>query len=327
MSNQTLKSGSRYVDSQKDQWCVISGFGRSVVKKLLLVFAVLAIPLVGTAAAQAAAGGGSLDQFQYDIQGSAVIVSGGPVVGQTFTPARSGYLTDVVLMLDLPVPATLPLRVSVHPVDGSGAPDTSAGLAAQDLSASDVPSGSPGVVDIAFSSPALLTAGTQYAFVLSTNDTFGYEIQGTGNSSYTGGNVFFAPGLSGPWVDVGAGTAAWFETYMLTAGGSTYVPPPSQILVCGNGVGGVAYGTRQIRPSQWGDQSSAYPRAQYNPALALERSDGTVILTCDYPLPAGYTPVLDATSVRQKIVDNTGGQSGGDGQIYPEYAIQSMPAR
>ena len=115
-------------------------------------------------------------------------VYSGAGIGQTFTAGLSGPLTSVeVFLVDVDErPGTEPGLTVALASTSSGLP-VGVALAASTIPDSDVPSVS-GVVTVTFSSPATVTAGEQYAILITTSETNNnYKWCGDGADTYSGG--------------------------------------------------------------------------------------------------------------------------------------------
>ena len=115
-------------------------------------------------------------------------VYSGAGIGQTFTAGLSGPLTSVeVFLVDVDErPGTEPGLTVALASTSSGLP-VGVALAASTIPDSDVPS-VPGVVTVTFSSPATVTAGEQYAILITTSETNNnYKWCGDGADTYSGG--------------------------------------------------------------------------------------------------------------------------------------------
>jgi hypothetical protein len=172
-------------------------------------------------------------------------------LAQTFTPGVSGQLTDVGLFLavlggqGVVYPASLEVRIVE--VDGSGHPDMSASpLASTNVPIASLPApGTTGWVEIAFTSPATLVAGTTYAIALGPSPLastpwmiWQMDVSSKGAYvDYPGGEAMGASlpnagswtwNLMYDWVaQSGTGTADFgFRTYMVEAA-PTPSPSPS----------------------------------------------------------------------------------------------------
>jgi hypothetical protein len=187
----------------------------------LLLFAVLAVLVLGVGAAGAQAD--TLDQSQTDILGAPAPVVGPGAIGtqsvaQTFTAGLSGPLDRVQLHLILGSfntnfsPLTVELRNTV-----SGAPGSTV------LATAQVPASSVTTIgdwfDAIFSSPATVTAGTQYAIVAyATGSLDVYEWDESFGDLYPGGGPFSTPSSppsSSSWA-AGSGYDFAFRTYVVT---------------------------------------------------------------------------------------------------------------
>ena len=108
-------------------------------------------------------------------------------MGQTFTAGLSGPLTSVeVFLVDSSSSGSEPGLTLALASTSSGLP-VGVALAASTIPDSDVPS-VPGVVTVTFSSPATVTAGEQYAILITTSETNNnYKWCGDGADTYSGG--------------------------------------------------------------------------------------------------------------------------------------------
>lgn len=150
-----------------------------------------ALVLVATAAA------GTLDQSSTAGQIRSNVV-GGPawVVGQTFTAGAGGALDQVDLLLNAyTTTPDGPLTVEVRTASGNLPSGTS--LATTTIPASSVPFSSthhPSWVTVTFTTPATVTAGTQYALVLSSSATVAaFETFADTSGGYAGGQLSEQP--------------------------------------------------------------------------------------------------------------------------------------
>ena len=207
----------------------------------------------------------AVDQSQNMTEGC-VNFTPGVMIGQVFTAGTSGGLSDALLMLGNSTGATGPVHVSVTAVDGSAHPDLAAELASVDVPSAAVAAPGPAAVDLQFSSPTL-TAGTQYAIVVSTTDAAGYDICGAGSTDfYPAGQAWGTTDSGASWADVGGD--ANFTTYMLQ-------PRPARFGYCLAG--------RFLDLAA--GQPDADPRYAGAVLAIFVRGKG---ITCDAP-PAGYT--------------------------------------
>ncbi len=177
----------------------------------LVVFGIVAAALV-TPVALAVAPDAEIDQSQGLTEGC-VTFTAGTMIGQVFTAGVSGRLSDVLLTLGNASGAVDSIHVILAGVDGSGHPDLSKALASLDLSSGAIPAPDPALVDLQFGNPSL-AAANQYAVVVSTSDSTGYEICGAGSIDYyAGGQAWGSTDGGASWSDVGGD--AHFSTYML----------------------------------------------------------------------------------------------------------------
>lgn len=236
---------------------------RSRLLKLVLLGIVAAA--VMTPAAFSVTPGATLDQSQDVTEGCATFTPG-TRIGQVFTAGVSGRLSDFLLTLGNASGAVGFVHVVLTGVDGSGLPDLSAEIASVDLPSSSIPVPDPALVDLQFGNPSL-AVGNQYAVLVSTSDTTGYEICGGGSIDYyTGGQAWGTTDGGASWSDVGGDSH--FSTYML---------PPSNTRegYCLNGrFLNLAVGQPNLDPTYSGAVPSIFVRG--------------LGISCDPP-PPGYT--------------------------------------
>ncbi len=175
------------------------------------VGAVAALTLLAAAVAHAAPTG-TLDQQQPDTSGGEVLFGGvgDTALAQTFTAGLSGVLDQVDLRLHAVGSGSL-ATVEIRAVDSSGAPGSDV------LASTTVAPNFSGVwVEAAFSSPATVAAGTQYAIVVRSAGLAAWRISALGGDPYPGGQPYSsADGV--PWV---ATTGTYDQAF------KTYVTPP-----------------------------------------------------------------------------------------------------
>lgn len=140
--------------------------------------------------------------------------------GQTFTSGITGALDQVDLAVGRAGPSiTAPLVVEVRPVSGgvpSGPPLASVNVAAASVPETTFPSG---FLSIPFASPAPVTAGVQYAIVVTSascgfRDCYNQALNPLGDSYPAGAGIFSGNG-GATWVPVGFDFP--FKTYVLTS--------------------------------------------------------------------------------------------------------------
>ena len=177
------------------------------------------IPAVGASAA------GTLDQQQTINNFGGLQVDNANSKAQTFTAGITGQLDQVDLDLN-GISLTTPLTVQIR--DGSAAGPGTTVLATTTVPTSAVPGGET-VVSVPFTSPAAVTAGTQYAIV-AMNDSVGWfwvagQVAMMPDAAYTGGRLFFTstgpPATSG-WA-AGSPADFAFKTYVTEP---VVTPPP-----------------------------------------------------------------------------------------------------
>ena len=166
------------------------------------------------------AGAGTLDQSQPVISNVAVFVSNQFHPAQTFTAGIGGRLDQVDIAVSRAGASTQPLQVEIRAVTG-GAPSNAAALSSATVAAASIPlSSNPGFVSVPFASPAQVTAGTQYAIVVSSA-ACGFVncyVWGAGpsGSSYAAGSGFQSPDSGATWPPLNAfgSMDLTFKTYV-----------------------------------------------------------------------------------------------------------------
>jgi hypothetical protein len=141
-------------------------------------------------------------------------------VAETFTAGVSGSLTDVVLWAGVNTPES---RVAITPVDASGRPVVATPLATSTLGRSAT--ATIGEIGVAFSAPARVEAGKQFALVLFAPVRDAWVWSGDFGSAVTdqngtacatganpGGRMWFSS------IDTGADGDFFFQTYVVPAG-------------------------------------------------------------------------------------------------------------
>ena len=185
-----------------------------MIRKVLVVLtaAVSAALFLGAATSASA---GTLDQQQTTKGGGFQgITTGGSA--QTFTAGITGRLDQVDLDLETSgntTDLTVEIRNEI-PNSSGGAPGDTV-LARQGIPGSAVPSLDAFVPDT-FSSPAAVTAGTQYTIVAYTSGGALYKWAfSPSGDPYAGGSAFSSPGSppAGPWTSEGRDFA--FKTYVI----------------------------------------------------------------------------------------------------------------
>ena len=265
---------------------------------LVGVAAVVLIVLVTAAAAFGVTAGAVLDQSAAEGSCNSV-VSTSQWLAETFTAGRSGALTDVVLRLVNPS-ATSGIHVSITDVS-AGVPGSTT------LAATDIPTGAVGGTevsyDVAFPTPAQVTAGSMYAITLTRTTGSGQWDWGCSNGDdYAGGNAAYSNG--GSWNALGWDYA--FESYVLAAAPQG-AEREGYCAAAGNTTpsgAAIAAGTFLDLVSGQPDSDLHYAGAQ--PARYI-RGEG---ITCDPP-PAGWT---------QHGLADWSGPNAGPGAGYPYFA-------
>ncbi|HEX5746650.1 MAG TPA: DUF4082 domain-containing protein [Archangium sp.] len=131
--------------------------------------------------------------------------------GQTFTAGKNGYLTRASVYVQKQCLPNCPdMLVQLRSTSG-------AVLASGTVSQSVIPTGSYNWIDVDFSAPVLVAAGTQYALVVQNAQPYysgGYDWRYEANSSvdsYPGGMLFQVGYNSHPAYDL------YFRTYVVAA--------------------------------------------------------------------------------------------------------------
>jgi hypothetical protein len=118
----------------------------------------------------AGAAAGTLDQSQATVNPEVIAEVGGPGHGQAaqgFTAGLSGSLDQVDIAVYSAFPCNTGAGITVEIWTATGGFPATTTLASANLPAASVPSTTPSFVSVAFAAPAAVTAGTQYALVLS----------------------------------------------------------------------------------------------------------------------------------------------------------------
>jgi hypothetical protein len=189
--------------------------------------------------AAASASAGTLDQQQTVSNFSGLQVANNNSKAQTFTAGLTGQLDQVDLALSGGMDATTPLTIEIR--DGSATAPGDTILASASVPTSAVAS-SESWVSTSFTSPASVTAGTQYSIVVlnggasSAAGWFWYSGKtpdGSSVSAYEGGTLYSSPdgppGM-GPWFAGNPLADFEFKTYV--------APPPPPPPDTGGGSGG-----------------------------------------------------------------------------------------
>jgi hypothetical protein len=199
-------------------------------------FLITAVAAAATLIPAAGASAGTLDRQQTLSNFGGLQVDSTNSKAQTFTAGLTGQLDQVDLALS-GMSVTTPLTVQIR--DGSATAPGDTVLASASVPISAVAS-SESFVPITFSSPASVTAGTQYSIVAlnespAISGWFWYSGKTpdlSTESAYEGGTLYSSPNGTGPWS--AGNTLADFEF-------KTYVaPPPPPGTGDGSGGGAVA---------------------------------------------------------------------------------------
>jgi hypothetical protein len=186
----------------------------------------------------AGAAAGTLDQSQPEFLGGELEFGGERQAAQTFTAGLTGNLDRVevaVRILALPSPP-FPhcdpgsgIIVGIRKVS-AGTPSESL-LAITSVPPSSIPTSLSSFVPAVFGTPAPVTAGTQYALVISAPDAsceenyFPYRWGGANGNPYTGGDLFLRENSSSSWT-IQAASDAGFKTYVTVNPLPGSSPPP-----------------------------------------------------------------------------------------------------
>jgi hypothetical protein len=187
---------------------------------------------------------GTLDQSQPNFSAGSAAFSGQRQLAQTFTAGLSGNLDQVDVHVRR---TTIPplegtcgdptgLSAQIRTVTATGTPSDTI-LATATVPASSVPTAFAWV-SITFATPAAVSAGTQYALVLSapaascTNGSFMYSWSaGSGNPYPNGAPWVRDPGIGGGNWTPNSGTPQLdhaFKTYVIPQSPPPEQPPPEQ---------------------------------------------------------------------------------------------------
>ena len=182
-----------------------------------VLIATLAGACAACIAAPGTALGGTLDQQQPNGGGVTFDIDSAQSLAQTFTAGLSGGLDQVDLKLVGSGSPTLPLTVEIRNAAG-GSPGGTV-LASGSVPASAAPPFPAAFVSLGFSTPAPVTAGTQYAIVAYNADVsphrWGWAVDAT--NPYAPGSTFHqATSPPGPTWTIDSGSDLAFKTYVLT---------------------------------------------------------------------------------------------------------------
>jgi hypothetical protein len=150
--------------------------GRVTGKGAVIALALGALAFTGVSAVLSAprrsnASPGSVEDQAYPLHAAECAFNGWAlddstsIAAQTFTAGISGALTDVVMAL---AGTNQNIKVSITGVDATGAPTVATPLTSTSLNPAPYPVRPATDVTISFSSPARVTAGQQYAIVLTS---------------------------------------------------------------------------------------------------------------------------------------------------------------
>jgi hypothetical protein len=221
-------------------------------------FLITAVAAAAALIPAAGASAGTLDQQQTLSNFGGLQVANNNSKAQTFTAGLTGLLDQVDLALSGGVDAATPLTVEIR--DGSATAPGDTVLATASVPTSAVAS-TESFVPVTFTSPASVTAGTQYSIVAlnggasSAAGWFWYSGKPTTGtaSAYEGGRLYSSP--NGP-----PGTGPWFEGNTLADFEfKTYVaPPPPPPPGTGDGSGGGS----TVAPIPTGERAAALKKCK-----------------------------------------------------------------
>lgn len=220
------------------------------MRRFSVAVVVLCLVSLGGSVAQAQA---VLDQSMTMVNNGGTFVGAGLEVGQTFTAGRSGSLTRVDLLLsqspgrvDRVIVVPAPDLIVTIQATTNGAPNGTV-LATQTIpsaSFASLPINADGAIEVTFSSPASIQAGTTYAIAMAAPNTFvpppgtRFFPGGYNTNSFTFGPDFFPvpdpyPGGQAFFRDAGTGFI-WVRDFFDPSNGSdgdyyfaTYVGAPA----------------------------------------------------------------------------------------------------
>jgi len=155
------------VAARRRPWRITAG----IITFVMCALAMTATTAVLSAPRQSSASPGSVEDQAYPLHAAGCAFAAWglddstSVAAQTFTAGISGALTDVVMALRGP---NQQINVAITGVDANGAPTLATPLASTSVSPAPYPVRPYTDVTITFSSPARVTAGQQYAIVLTS---------------------------------------------------------------------------------------------------------------------------------------------------------------
>jgi uncharacterized repeat protein (TIGR02543 family) len=209
--------------------------GRVTGKGAVIALALGALAFTGVSAVLSAprrsnASPGSVEDQAYPLHAAECAFNGWAlddstsIAAQTFTAGISGALTDVVMAL---AGTNQNIKVSITGVDATGAPTVATPLTSTSLNPAPYPVRPATDVTISFSSPARVTAGQQYAIVLtSPTETVDNNVGWAGDvgkqqtinptcplGTYAGGRAWTLNGTA----PLGSDADFFFHTFVLPA--------------------------------------------------------------------------------------------------------------
>lgn len=105
---------------------------------------------------------------------------------QTFTPSTSGELVTVQMLVRKDEGTDGDYFLRIGPVDANGVPTNDTPLAFTSIPDADVPVQSTSLLTFDFATPATVTAGTQYALILSRSESHVLTVRGYDSDTCAG---------------------------------------------------------------------------------------------------------------------------------------------
>jgi hypothetical protein len=235
---------------------------RSRMRRRALVVAVFVSAVM--LAVVPSAGAGTLDQSQPGIGTVQALLFERNLWAQTFTNGVTGGLDQVDLAVRREGAQTTPLQVEIRAVSG-GVPSGPALASATVPAASLPPFGTVGFFSVPLTSPAPVTAGTQYAIVVSTPSCGFVNCYvwafGPGANPYPAGLGLLSRDGGATWTPPNAfgATDFAFKTYVL--------PPPTGKQQCKKG------GWKQFRNPSFKNQGQCVKYANHHGAMSSKGKD------------------------------------------------------
>jgi hypothetical protein len=268
---------------------------RRGLRSLLLLGVVLTATLVLATGALATTPGAVVDQSSSGTADSQSLVSDvhDQGVAQTFVAGQTGELTDVDLGIARDSfysgTGTGSVRVSIVGTATDGSPDTSTELAGADIAETAIQVGSPAALQVTFSAPATLVAGTVYAIYIYevSSQHVHILVAAIASNGYASGDRYYTFGNGSVSA---AGGALSFKTYVIPTAAEVaeaLASAPSRMAYC-TVEGDTWQDGTLIAPGTFVDLSGGQPLVDPHyigatPAMYVEGKG----LTCDPP-PTGF---------------------------------------